>query len=53
MENKDKFVLDLFEQVIPSLSELEKEKLLSYGEGIHFMVEQQKRAAQIEQQDVS
>lgn len=43
-------VLAPLAQAIPFMSDTEKEKLMSYGEGVHFMVEQQKRVAQSSQQ---
>lgn len=43
MSEKEKQILDTFGKVIPNLSELEKEKLLSYGEGMAFKVRQQTR----------
>lgn len=41
MSEKEKQILETFEKVIPGLSEMEKEKLLSFGEGIAFMKGQQ------------
>ena len=37
MSEKEKQILDTFEKVIPKMSEVEKEKLLSFGEGMAFM----------------
>lgn len=45
MKNEEKQILETFEKVIPNLSPLEKEKLLSFGEGMAFKAEEQ-RAAQ-------
>lgn len=42
MSEKEKQILETFEKVIPDLSEMEKEKLLSFGEGMAFMKGQQK-----------
>ena len=42
VSEKGKEILETFEKVIPELSEIEKEKLLSFGEGIAFMKNQQK-----------
>lgn len=42
MSEKAKEILATFEKVIPELNEVEKEKLLSFGEGIAFVKEQQK-----------
>lgn len=36
MTEREKEILKTFEKVIPTLTELEKEKLLSFGEGIAF-----------------
>lgn len=38
--NIEKRILLTFKSVIPCLSELEKEKLLSYGEGMAFKTNQ-------------
>lgn len=42
MSDKEKQILETFEKVIPDLSEMEKEKLLSFGEGMAFMKGQKK-----------
>lgn len=39
MSEKEKKIMESFEKVLPKLSELEKEKLLSFGEGMAFAVE--------------
>lgn len=36
MSEKEKEILSTFEKVIPNLTEMEKEKLLSFGEGMAF-----------------
>lgn len=36
MSEKEKKILETFGEVLPKLSELEKEKLLSFGEGMAF-----------------
>lgn len=36
MSEKEKQILETFGKVIPELSEMEKEKLLSFGEGMAF-----------------
>lgn len=36
MAEKEKQILSTFEKVLPEMTELEKEKLLSFGEGIAF-----------------
>lgn len=43
MSEKEKKILKTFEQVLPDMSELEREKLLSFGEGIAFKTAEQKR----------
>lgn len=45
MSEKDKKIMETFGKVIPNLSDLEKEKLLAFGEGMAFKADQQ-RAAQ-------
>ena len=41
MSEKQKQIMETFEKVVPKLSELESEKLLSFGEGIAFMKSKQ------------
>lgn len=36
MSEQEKKILETFGKIIPSLSELEKEKLLAFGEGMAF-----------------
>lgn len=36
MSEKEKKILETFGEVLPKLSELEQEKLLSFGEGMAF-----------------
>ena len=43
MSEKEKKILDTFGKIIPDLSDVEKEKLLSFGEGMAFKVEQEKK----------
>ena len=43
MSEKEKQILDTFEKVLPDMTELEREKLLSFGEGIAFKTAEQKR----------
>lgn len=43
MSEKEKQILETFEKVLPDLNEMEKEKLLSFGEGMAFMKERQKK----------
>ncbi len=45
VSENDKRIMDVFARVIPELSDLEKEKLLAFGEGMAFKADQQ-RAAQ-------
>ena len=40
MTEKERKILDTFRKIIPKLSDLEKEKLLSFGEGMAFKVDQ-------------
>lgn len=41
MSDKEKKIIETFEKVIPNLTDVEKEKLLSFGEGMAFKVVQQ------------
>ena len=43
MSEKEKKILETFGKVITDLSEMEKEKLLSFGEGMAFMKDRQKK----------
>lgn len=43
MSKYGKEILKTFEKVIPDLTELEREKLLSFGEGIAFKTAEQKK----------
>lgn len=43
MNEKEKQILRTIERTIPAMSDLEKEKFLSFSEGVAFMVEQQER----------
>ncbi|MBS5145948.1 MAG: hypothetical protein KHY89_10720 [Butyricicoccus pullicaecorum] len=40
MSEKDLKIMDIFARTIPKMSEIEKEKLLSFGEGMAFMIDQ-------------
>lgn len=42
MSEKGKRIMETFGKVIPQLSELEKEKLLAFGEGMAFKADQQR-----------
>lgn len=44
MSEREKKILDTFSKAIPGMSDLEKEKLLAFGEGMAFMVEQKKES---------
>lgn len=46
MSEKDKCIMDIFGKVIPQLSEMEKERLLAFGEGLAFKAEQQRAKQQ-------
>ncbi|MBS5166349.1 MAG: hypothetical protein KHY77_11430 [Butyricicoccus pullicaecorum] len=39
LNQKDLRIIHVFAQTIPKMSELDKEKLLSFGEGMAFMVD--------------
>lgn len=43
MSENEKKILETFEKVLPDMSELEREKLLSFGEGIAFKTAEQKK----------
>lgn len=43
MSEKEKQIIQTFEKVVPKLSDLEKEKLLAFGEGMAFKTEQQEK----------
>lgn len=43
MSEKEKTILDTFGKVIPTMTELEKERLLSFGEGMVFVKDRQKQ----------
>ena len=45
MSEQDKQIMDTFGKVIPLLSELDKEKLLAFGEGVALMAERQRLGA--------
>jgi len=39
VSEKDKQIMETFERVVPNLSEVDKEKLLAFGEGVALMAE--------------
>lgn len=39
MSEKDKQIMETFERVVPDLSEVDKERLLAFGEGVALMAE--------------
>lgn len=39
MSERDKQIMDTFGRVVPHLSEIDKEKLLAFGEGVALMAE--------------
>ncbi len=45
LNQKDLRIIHVFAQTIPKMSELDKEKLLSFGEGMAFMVDLKTEAA--------
>lgn len=49
MSEKEKKILDTFAEVIPKMTEIEKESLLSFGEGIAFKSREIEREKQKEQ----
>lgn len=49
MSEKGEKILEAFGKAIPGMSELEKEKLLAFGEGIAFMVERRKSDGRVDQ----
>lgn len=40
MSEKDKKIMETFARILPGLSDLEKEKLLAFGEGMAFKAAQ-------------
>lgn len=42
MTEKEEKILQTFAEILPQLSELDKERLLMFGEGMRFKVEQGK-----------
>lgn len=46
MSEKDKRIMETFGKVIPKLNEIDKEKLLAFGEGVALMAERQQAQAQ-------
>ncbi len=46
MTASEKTILDTFQRVIPTLTELQKARLLGIGEGMEIKAEQQKREKQ-------
>ena len=44
MSDKGKQILETFGKAIPGLSDVEKEKLLAFGEGVAFMVDRRSGA---------
>ena len=43
MSEEARKILETFEKVLPDMTELEREKLLSFGEGIAFKTAEQKK----------
>lgn len=41
MSEKEKEILETFMNVLPKLTEVEREKLLSFGQGMTFMKDEQ------------
>lgn len=51
MSEKEKKILETFGKVIPDMTELEREKLLSFGEGIAFKTAEQKKKSSKEDRE--
>ena len=49
MSEQDKKIMDTFGKVIPTLTDAEKDRLLAFGEGMAFKAEQQRLAAEAQQ----
>jgi len=47
MSDKQKNLLALIEKLLPSMSEMEQEKLLAFGEGMAFMTRERERLEQV------
>lgn len=43
MSDKEKAILETFSKTLPDMTETERENLLSFGEGMAFMVNQRKK----------
>ena len=43
MSEKEQKILETFEKVLPEMTDLEREKLLYFGEGIAFKIAEQKK----------
>lgn len=52
MSEKEQKILETFEKVLPDMTELEREKLLSFGEGIAFKTAEQKMREQADKKEV-
>lgn len=53
MSGKEQKILETFEKVLPDMTELEREKLLSFGEGIAFKTAEQKKREQEKEKEGS
>lgn len=49
MSEKGIQIMETFGRVIPTLTEAEKDRLLAFGEGMAFKAEQQRLAAETQQ----
>lgn len=47
MTDKEKEILNTFKKIIPNLSELGKEKLLSFGEGMAIITERDLKRSEL------
>lgn len=43
MSEKEKKIIETFKKVVPDLSDNDKERLLSFGEGMAFAIDKQKK----------
>lgn len=47
MSERDKKIINTFERTLPHLSEIEKERLLAFGEGMVFKAEMQNKEKEV------
>ena len=51
MSEKEKQILNTFGKLVPNLSEMEKEKVLAFGEGMAFMVDRRNQEQAVKDGD--